>query len=1109
MAKGKTTISTQGVLYIDGTEVENSFNNISKITGKLRRELRALSEGTEEWNKKAEELSRAEKRFTEVNDKIKETRSHLKSTGREVTSFNDLFFQMANSAKTNFTKAGGGIKGFGRTVKIVAAESWAAISSIPIVGWIAGIVGAVGLGFRQVLKYNDKVVEETGKLQNLFGGDFEGIDKLRIQIRALANTFELSFDEISNTVNTIYDSGLADTAEAIEAIKIGLATAPNKSAFLSQLESAADRAKQTGMSLQEAMNLNEAAQGSFMGIDMIYRRLERSNMRFQRGIEGNAVLIETFGKTFSEDLIRSVNTGEITTVQALEKIRIKTDETGLSAQQQAKLAAEFFGSRAANAAAYNEILGLIHEANKDQFEDLTALQEENIEFIELNERMEEAKDRAFNSDAMKDFRTQWDMLWKRIKTGYYNFIGWFVEMDHKFRFFQAAFIGGLKSIPAAFRNSTDSIRTNFIQLLQLFQQGGKVLKDIFTFKFSNVKESYGAFKEMAATFGSGLKKTANVFNDTLKEGGKEAAEKFNKDFQANIKAKEALEDKKNKQDIVPDHEDENKDDKKKREKALEDIRKAEEESYKKRLDLLAKFDAAKADLIEDSFEKQLAQERNRRAKEETAYTAELKDLLEKRAKAKTDIERENLDTSIKLLKDTEILLEEAHQNKLLEIQQKADAALFQAKIHAQQKQLELDRAKDEEEILAITSLNEAKELLQSQHYLKLTDQELRGIRTLEDAKAALREAADRKALQAQLKALQEQRDLLKKELEGLTGSAAEELKENLDELYFKILRVKTAIQGGEEEDQAKAVDDRDSELDQVDVLGFSAMQWEEMFANLDTTKDKLEALGMVFTALSNAGQMYSELIRGLNERDFRNFEDTQNRKQKELKRQLNEGWITNEEYQKRIQKIEAETANKKAEMDYKQAKADKIARMFAVVGETAVAVAKSLPNLGLAALVGALGGIQLGIVAAQPLPEKPSFAAGGHTGPGFGLPDSTGYKPAGIVHENEWVAPKWMLEEPRIARIIDYLESIRIGETRMMAEGGHTNFQAPVNVESTTSTVLQDNPRLLAVLERLENILVTIDEEGVTAFIAEDARTARRMLKMIDEFNALKAKNKH
>lgn len=58
---------------------------------------------------------------------------------------------------------------------------------------------------------------------------------------------------------------------------------------------------------------------------------------------------------------------------------------------------------------------------------------------------------------------------------------------------------------------------------------------------------------------------------------------------------------------------------------------------------------------------------------------------------------------------------------------------------------------------------------------------------------------------------------------------------------------------------------------------------------------------------------------------------------------------------------------------------------------------------------------------------KPQFAEGGYTSPG------PKYKPAGVVHAGEWVAPAWQVNHPSFAPVIDWLEEQR------KARGGATS----------------------------------------------------------------------
>lgn len=72
----------------------------------------------------------------------------------------------------------------------------------------------------------------------------------------------------------------------------------------------------------------------------------------------------------------------------------------------------------------------------------------------------------------------------------------------------------------------------------------------------------------------------------------------------------------------------------------------------------------------------------------------------------------------------------------------------------------------------------------------------------------------------------------------------------------------------------------------------------------------------------------------------------------------------------------------------------------------------------------------------------PKFAGGGFTGSGFGSPDGSGFKPAGIVHEHEYVVPKKLIPTfaPEIARI----ERARTSGVKGYADGGFVADQISI-----------------------------------------------------------------
>ena len=90
---------------------------------------------------------------------------------------------------------------------------------------------------------------------------------------------------------------------------------------------------------------------------------------------------------------------------------------------------------------------------------------------------------------------------------------------------------------------------------------------------------------------------------------------------------------------------------------------------------------------------------------------------------------------------------------------------------------------------------------------------------------------------------------------------------------------------------------------------------------------------------------------------------------------------------------------------------------------------------------------------------------------GWGSPDNSGYKPAGIVHEGEWVAPKWMMQSPQTANHIAMLENIRQsrgyaagGSVSAPSGGGAAQNQNAASQNNLAQESMMINKQLLAVL---------------------------------------------
>lgn len=556
-----------------------------------------------------------------------------------------------------------------------------------------------------------------------------------------------------------------------------------------------------------------------------------------------------------------------------------------------------------------------------------------------------------------------------------------------------------------------------------------------------------------------------------------------------------------------------------------------ENAEKNKLDIKEKIAAENFKNQVESLQKELAVQENARQEElrklkdqGDAIDKTILDLEKKKLEAKSPVAKSNYDKALKeeleARYQNDLLIqktEETHGLKLKTIREKWEVKKIDDFVKSEAKLLGEKFRAQEEDIQNITSIEEAKEILQNSTYLKLTDNELKQIDTLEKAKAALREEANRKMLDAQLTSMEAQREMLIGQISQLAdGPEKKKLLEDLDTLKTKILEVRGAMQSGENSDKAKATDDKKSAKSKVDILGFSAQDWEESFDNIDTLSEGIKAAGMVFSALGNAAGMYAELQRALGEKELKNFEKIQNSKKTELDRQLALGLISQEEYKKQTMQMDADLANKQAEIEYKQAKAEKVSKLFSAIGSTAAGVAAALPNFVLAGIVGAIGAVQIATIAAQPLPEPPSYAEGGYfegfTGESNLPADSTGERPVGLakLHRKEFVVPRWMTEHPVISKRVNELDYIRRTKNiPSYAEGGFTDPNTPNVFVGNNGNSGDNADKYYSLILRVETLLQYLSDEGLIARFADDAKTYKKLNRGIKDYQTLVNNSKH
>lgn len=433
---------------------------------------------------------------------------------------------------------------------------------------------------------------------------------------------------------------------------------------------------------------------------------------------------------------------------------------------------------------------------------------------------------------------------------------------------------------------------------------------------------------------------------------------------------------------------------------------------------------------EDALKKQQENEKKAAdlAKEGTAIINEAETDKTKAAMAG---EEARYQAELKKFKETQVLyenqaavleaIEKKHQNKLSKIAQDG----FDRRIATMESGYKVDRASitaDYSTQIAAERPNSSKAATKTKErdYALL---EL-DLKHLEELKAELEKiTADKNALGIKLS----QEDLAKYNLK------LEETKAKINELTVS----KAKSDGGFFSGTGKG-----------SLFGVSQEEWNTFFANIDTGKNKAENLATALNAvggLSQEGfQLASKAIELTNAKEnkaFNEYKKNNEKKKKDLKSRYDAGLVSQEQYNARVEEMEAEEEAKRKEMEIKQAKRTKALNLVQSIINTALSVTKTLAQWGWpagaapAAIVAAFGAAQTALIAAQPIgAEEGGFVNTRRAQDGKAFkarlsPDKRGFvsSPTVLVGENggEYVIPADGLSNPTLLPFVATMEEAR------------------------------------------------------------------------------------
>lgn len=420
----------------------------------------------------------------------------------------------------------------------------------------------------------------------------------------------------------------------------------------------------------------------------------------------------------------------------------------------------------------------------------------------------------------------------------------------------------------------------------------------------------------------------------------------------------------------------------------------------------------------------------------------------------------------------------------------------------------------------------------------LAQDEIDKIKTWEDAKSALKkvyqakeideQVAHIKTLQQEIQTALETGDFSGFSLEFVSEEDKQKFLDTLDELKQKLLDLGLLKAELQNSGDSKSTHSLNYGMGGgTDLLGMTQDNWNDLINNLLSGKTGIEEMIAVVGLMQNAMQQYYAYVNAAQQRDIALFDQATEQKRRKLKKQLDNGVLSQEDYQRKIEKLEEQADLQRRKMEYDAAMIQHRQSIATALTNTALSVTNALatvkpfvPNaLIMAGVAAAMGGLQVATITKN----KPvrGFEEGYY---GDGLydvireQDGKSFKAGfgGVARTGVVKKPSVFLAGERGLEVIidnktfrDFDPKLKYDLARQIPalKGYEGGFYGGMKSEGQT---LSPEVQLLLHQNRvvMEALLNHLQENGIQAFMVMDFPAMRTFKEVEQNYNTHQNKNK-
>lgn len=343
-------------------EIQNNIRQQQEQEGSLKSLRAELSNLT----RKYDELSRTERNSA----KGKELQKHINDITKELKGAEEetqRFYRNVGNYKNSIAEALTGNSKFASSLLSIANESQGVegffagiigrvksfgaalmgLMSNPVFLGIAGIAGA-GAAFKWWYDYNEGLVKAS-KLTSAFTGTHgDEMKAYRNEIQAVADTFGLDFQETLKTANALVQNYGISWSEAIDKVKDGLLTGGSLLGnYTQEVQNYAGAFKDIGINANQFIGVLSKIGKAGINVDTALQSINRGGFNLQKMSATLSADLKAAGIN-ADDLSKRIQTGQTSTIQAMQEVTKKLAEQGVTSSNTAKVMQDLFGKGAIN-----------------------------------------------------------------------------------------------------------------------------------------------------------------------------------------------------------------------------------------------------------------------------------------------------------------------------------------------------------------------------------------------------------------------------------------------------------------------------------------------------------------------------------------------------------------------------------------------------------------------------------------------------------------------------------------------------------------------------------------------------------------------------------------